>query len=99
MALQEIDDRTFVLSYLGKLGLHFDDDSFSDFDIISRSINALLAEFSASIDLETNTDSLGIRVKQSERLVEALESTGMTSTIFAHQISGLDWKALRQVLM
>ena len=96
---QEIDDRSFVLSYFEKLGLHFDDDSLSDFDLVSRSINALLAEFSASIFLEVSTNSLGVRIKQSERLIEALESTGMTSTIFAHQISGLDWKALRQVLV
>jgi len=70
-----------------------------DYDMICTGLNLFLTICGHGIALKESTPTLGDRVRQAEQLVVALENAGWSSGLKAHQISGLDWRALRSVIL
>ena len=97
MKMAERDERAETLREFKRFGLSLDHFAGSDVDFVCHALNLFLAVCGTGV-LITNTSTLGEKVRTAETLIAALEDTGLKSGLRAHQISGLDWKALRPVV-
>ena len=94
--VEERGDRHIALSILRESGISFDEGT-SDFEIVCKSLNLFLAEYGRAVPY-AQVSSLGEKVRYAETLVDSLNRTELGISIFAHQISGLDWRALKTAL-
>lgn len=68
-----------------------------DFDTVCRGLNLFLCVLGNGVDLKATT-SLGSKIRVAETLVLALEECGCNLRLQPHQLTGLDWKAIHNVV-
>jgi hypothetical protein len=71
--------------------------SKTDFEMLCFGLNLFLCICGNGITI-VPTSALGEKVKLSEKIISALEDAGCKTGLQAHQLSGLDWKAILPVV-
>jgi hypothetical protein len=92
----EAEERQRTLEAFQKYGVHLDRFHGTDFEVFCHGLNLFLCICGRGVVI-AETSTLGERIRLSELLIVALEDAGYKIGLRPHQLSGLDWKALRSV--
>ena len=93
----ERDERTETLRVFRKYGLSLEHFAGTDVEFVCHALNLFLSVCGHGVVLNNSAVKLGEKVRAAEAIVLALEDTGCRTGLKPHQISGLDWKAIRNV--